>query len=747
MSPSHPLAPIAWADGARPSPASLLVWGLGLRRRRVPPAVAPVGESVAQSLGEPVVGAASVMRSTAPPYRKAGHVGSLSGQAARIIARRTLLWSSGAANPPGGTSRFPPFLRRSTASKGRFLIPLVVPELAQLSLPYTSTTRGRASDPRRSGTVSQSRSQGRPPPAPRAGSPCGQSACGTGAAPRPPPRRGSGNPRRLRPRHGGGWLALGSGGLGGDEVSGVGVDVVEVGLVVVVVVGVVCQHLLDAGGDASHRLHVRLWGRPAPRPRPFAPPSPPWLLCPVLSVPGAHGTLALAHGSLPGPNAPVPLSVPWVPLPVTHALACTIGARAHPVPVPMPLAAPTLADRAPLRRMRSVAARLRTLVAPLRVLPVRLPLHGSLSRVAPSAARALSPSAAAGLGALPVFLPSLLAVCALACPLSPPVPRNALLWTAPCPACAPSPPSRITRRASCCCRSCGSVTPGGERSGAGGRTCRVRPEGKAASGGYRFGGLVWVWLRLAWGRYSAPSLPLAAAAAATGEAPRARAVSVPRACGVPGAAAWPAGAVARLARAAVPTPCALSPPPSAAAVTRGETPGACAGATPCAGGAPGAANGAAAWLVGAAVSAPCAPGAPSRGSAAGLAAWAAGAVSSAGAGPRVDGPVSAEAAWGCSAGGPTVTAASASLRSLRSARVSPAYPGETGERERDRRWWRLSRWGESSESDITVILVGMGGDRCALPTTSWCICVVPWAVLCSAPRGGRGEGMGGWRWC
>ena len=41
---------------------------------------------------------------------------------------------------------------------------------------------------------------------------------------------------------------LGSWGLGGDEFSGVGVDVVEVGVVVVVVVGVVRWHLLDAGG-------------------------------------------------------------------------------------------------------------------------------------------------------------------------------------------------------------------------------------------------------------------------------------------------------------------------------------------------------------------------------------------------------------------------------------------------------------------------------------------------------------------
>ena len=56
LSPSHPLAPIAWADGARPSPASSLVWGLGLQQWQVPQAVAPVGEGVAQSPGKPVVG-------------------------------------------------------------------------------------------------------------------------------------------------------------------------------------------------------------------------------------------------------------------------------------------------------------------------------------------------------------------------------------------------------------------------------------------------------------------------------------------------------------------------------------------------------------------------------------------------------------------------------------------------------------------------------------------------------------------
>ena len=210
-----------------------------------------------------LLASASVMRSTAPPSGKIGHVSSLSGHAARITDLRTLSWSSGAAHPPRGTSRFPPSLRWSPASKGLFLNPLVVPWLAQHNHPYTSPTRGRASFPRGSGTVPQSRSQGRAPSAPRAGGPRCPCACGANAALRPPPPRRC-HPRRLGSRLGGGLLVLGSWGLGGDELAGVRVDVVEVVVVVVVVVGVVRRHPLDAGGDAPHRLHVRLRGRPAP---------------------------------------------------------------------------------------------------------------------------------------------------------------------------------------------------------------------------------------------------------------------------------------------------------------------------------------------------------------------------------------------------------------------------------------------------------------------------------------------------
>ena len=183
------------------------------------------------------------------------------------------------------------------------------------------------------------------------------------------------------------------------------------------------------------------------------------------------------------------------------------------------------------------------------------------------------------------------------------------------------------------------------RAPGGGRAASA-PGGRAL-GGNGLGGLVWVWVGLPWAQYFEPSLPTAAAAAAAGEAPAARAGSVPRFRGVLGAAAWAVEAVARLAGAAVATPRAPSSLPSATAVALGDALGSCAGPTPRVGGVPGAAVGAAAWLAGAAVSSSRASRAPSRGGAAGLAVGAAGAVTWAGSGSWVDGPVSAEATRGC----------------------------------------------------------------------------------------------------
>ena len=85
----------------------------------------------------------------------------------------------------------------------------------------------------------------------------------------------------------GGRLIWGSGGLGGDEVPRVGVDVGEVGMVVLVVVGVVRQHLLNPGGDAAHRLEICPRGCPAPRPSPYALPVPPGPHAPPCLPPGA----------------------------------------------------------------------------------------------------------------------------------------------------------------------------------------------------------------------------------------------------------------------------------------------------------------------------------------------------------------------------------------------------------------------------------------------------------------------------
>ena len=168
---------------------------------------------------------------------------------------------------------------------------------------------------------------------------------------RAPPSLCRGHPRRLRPRRGGGWLVPGSWGLGGDELAGVRVDVVEVMVVVlVVVVGVVRRHLLDAGGDAPHRLHVRLRGRPALRPPPFVPPSPLGSHAPSRLSLGGRGALALALGPL---SSPLPV---WrVPPPIPHALARPLTHLSAPCPL-----------------------HLDSLPVPLRALPVPWPLPGPL---------------------------------------------------------------------------------------------------------------------------------------------------------------------------------------------------------------------------------------------------------------------------------------------------------------------------------------------------------------------------------
>ena len=457
-------------------------------------------------------------------------------------------------------------------------------------------------------------------------------------------------------------------------------------------------------------------GAPPPAPLPSTRPPPPGPHAPSCLSLGARGALALALGT---PSGPLP--VPWVPLPVTHALACL------------------LAHRLSLRPMH-----LGALPAPLRALPVPWPLPGSLPLVAPSAARALSPSAAA---------PLPLAACALARSLRVP------LCTSPVASCPPlrapvagtqlclhAVPSfldhtpgvplplqlrqRDTRQRALGRRGADVPRPprweglwgerlGGTGVGVGGvgvgAVLRALPAHCCCRGSRRRG---------ACGRCGDCS-PLSGRAGGRGVAGR-------------GGGAARRGRGRKPSRALPAIFCGCGSPQRCAWFLRRGYP-------PCRRRAGGRGRGRA-WLAGAAVSAPPASGAPNRGGATGLVGGVAGAVTSAGSGFWVDGPVSAEAARGCPAGGPTSTAASASLRSSRSAGVSPAQSGEMGERERDRRWWRSFRWGEPSESAITVILVGMRGGRCALPTTTRCISVVPWAVPCSALRGGGGEGLGGWLW-
>ena len=287
-----------------------------------------------------------------------------------------------------------------------------------------------------------------------------------------------------------------------------GVDVVEVVVVVVVVVGVVRRHLLDAGGDAPHRLHVRLRSAPPPAPLPSTT-LPPGLPCPVLPVPWGPWHPCLCPWAPFGPPARAVGPAPCHPRP---------GLPARPQSL-APLPAPGRPARAPARPSRALA-------------PSRPPALSHAVRCPRSV-----PSPLLRPCSLPRVPWPARCACSWALPLSPPVPRSALPWLARSSACAPSPLSWITRRASCCLCSCGSAMPGGERSGAGGRTCRVRPGGKGL-GGKGFGGLVWVWMGLAWARYYAPSLPTAAAAAAAGEAPVARAGSFPCFHGVLGAAAW-----------------------------------------------------------------------------------------------------------------------------------------------------------------------------------------------------------------
>ena len=141
-----------------------------------------------------------------------------------------------------------------------------------------------------------------------------------------PLRRG--HPRRLCPRPGGGLMVLVSWGFGGDELAGVRVDVVEVVVVVVVVVvGVVCRHLLDAGGMHLTGCTSGCGGAPPPAPL-LSPRPPPWAPMPRPACPL-------------GPAAPLPLPLGPFPAP------CPCRGSRLPSPTPWPARSPTSPRPAP----------------------------------------------------------------------------------------------------------------------------------------------------------------------------------------------------------------------------------------------------------------------------------------------------------------------------------------------------------------------------------------------------------------
>ena len=169
-----------------------------------------------------------------------------------------------------------------------------------------------------------------------------------------PLRRG--HPRRLHPRRGGGLLVLVSWGLGGDELAGVRVDVVEVVVVVVVVVvGVVRRHLLDAGGMHLTGCTSGCGGAqpsaplPSPRPPPWDPvPRPSCPLGPLpLPLPLPLGPFPVpcpCRGSRLSSPTPRPARSPPCPAP------CAWGALPAPLttlPVPWPLPDPLPEPRVP----------------------------------------------------------------------------------------------------------------------------------------------------------------------------------------------------------------------------------------------------------------------------------------------------------------------------------------------------------------------------------------------------------------
>ena len=203
LSPSHSPAPAVWDDGAWPSPASPLAWGLGLWRWRVPPAVAPVGEGVAQGPGEPVVGVCIRDAEHSPPLQE--------GRPRRL---------SVGPRRPNHRPEDPLVVLRGRRPPRGYLPGLTVPREEHgiegtAPHPPGGPRAGRAQP-----TVHLHHPgdglipQGVQDRAPRAGSPSSPCACGAGAAPRPPAAEAAAI-RAAPPSARGGLAGAGVVGVGG----------------------------------------------------------------------------------------------------------------------------------------------------------------------------------------------------------------------------------------------------------------------------------------------------------------------------------------------------------------------------------------------------------------------------------------------------------------------------------------------------------------------------------------------------
>ena len=117
--PRHCLLPSppalsAWSGRARSS----LAWGLSLQQRRVPLAVAPVGDRVAQSLGEPVVGIRICDAERRPPLQESRPRRPPVGPGCRNHRREDPLVVLWGRSPPRGNLPVPPVPLKENGIEG-----------------------------------------------------------------------------------------------------------------------------------------------------------------------------------------------------------------------------------------------------------------------------------------------------------------------------------------------------------------------------------------------------------------------------------------------------------------------------------------------------------------------------------------------------------------------------------------------------------------------------------------------------